>query len=129
MKNLHLLAIAFLFLNFSLFSQEKDSSQTQNQFQVHEIKGKEYYIHVVEQGNTLYAISRMYSVPIEVLKTENPRLQTNELTIGDRLLIPLDEVKRKNIEEDRKSTRLNSSHVRTSYAVFCLKKKTDPLSP
>src|SRR5690625_6414497 len=27
--------------------------------------------------------------------------------------------------EDRKSTRLNSSHVAISYAVFCLKKKTD----
>src|SRR5699024_4284003 len=27
------------------------------------------------------------------------------------------------IEEDRKSTRLNSSHVSISYAVFCLKKK------
>src|SRR3989442_5092984 len=28
---------------------------------------------------------------------------------------------------DRKSTRLNSSHVRISYAVFCLKKKkSDP---
>src|SRR5207253_8523619 len=26
--------------------------------------------------------------------------------------------------EDRKSTRLNSSHVAISYAVFCLKKKT-----
>src|SRR3989442_2786912 len=26
---------------------------------------------------------------------------------------------------DRKSTRLNSSHVRISYAVFCLKKKKD----
>src|SRR5699024_12679371 len=26
--------------------------------------------------------------------------------------------------EDRKSTRLNSSHVSISYAVFCLKKKT-----
>src|SRR5690554_7562944 len=26
--------------------------------------------------------------------------------------------------EDRKSTRLNSSHVRISYAVFCLKKKS-----
>src|SRR5437773_7125116 len=25
---------------------------------------------------------------------------------------------------DRKSTRLNSSHITTSYAVFCLKKKT-----
>src|SRR3989442_3989825 len=27
---------------------------------------------------------------------------------------------------DRKSTRLNSSHVRISYAVFCLKKKKNP---
>src|SRR5439155_15534054 len=27
-------------------------------------------------------------------------------------------------QEDRKSTRLNSSHVAISYAVFCLKKKT-----
>src|SRR5690606_40974504 len=26
-------------------------------------------------------------------------------------------------QEDRKSTRLNSSHVKISYAVFCLKKK------
>src|SRR5699024_11827338 len=28
-----------------------------------------------------------------------------------------------NSEKDRKSTRLNSSHVSISYAVFCLKKK------
>src|SRR5690606_39726823 len=28
---------------------------------------------------------------------------------------------------DRKSTRLNSSHVKISYAVFCLKKKTKAL--
>src|SRR5204863_8885903 len=27
------------------------------------------------------------------------------------------------VNEDRKSTRLNSSHVEISYAVFCLKKK------
>src|SRR3989442_4538983 len=30
-------------------------------------------------------------------------------------------------EPDRKSTRLNSSHVRISYAVFCLKKKKKKL--
>src|SRR5690606_42096781 len=29
----------------------------------------------------------------------------------------------KGFDRDRKSTRLNSSHVKTSYAVFCLKKK------
>src|SRR5690625_6249269 len=31
--------------------------------------------------------------------------------------------------EDRKSTRLNSSHVAISYAVFCLKKKNYILFP
>src|SRR5699024_11398134 len=35
---------------------------------------------------------------------------------GDDLIKPL-------VEIDRKSTRLNSSHVSISYAVFCLKKK------
>src|SRR3712207_7406392 len=30
--------------------------------------------------------------------------------------------------EDRKSTRLNSSHANISYAVFCLKKNTTPSS-
>src|SRR5690606_41186722 len=30
---------------------------------------------------------------------------------------------RRRIGRDRKSTRLNSSHVKISYAVFCLKKK------
>src|SRR5436309_6357300 len=41
-----------------------------------------------------------------------------EETVVDRLLHV--EPRRR---EDRKSTRLNSSHVKISYAVFCLKKK------
>src|SRR5690625_5504316 len=35
----------------------------------------------------------------------------------------VDDVCRRGLARDRKSTRLNSSHVATSYAVFCLKKK------
>src|SRR3712207_8848559 len=31
-------------------------------------------------------------------------------------------------DQDRKSTRLNSSHANISYAVFCLKKKKQPVS-
>src|SRR6266498_5229648 len=38
-----------------------------------------------------------------------------EYNLDHRLPIP--------VPPDRKSTRLNSSHVRISYAVFCLKKK------
>src|SRR3712207_7373488 len=32
-------------------------------------------------------------------------------------------------EQDRKSTRLNSSHANISYAVFCLKKKKNTTTP
>src|SRR5438105_11661769 len=46
---------------------------------------------------------------------------------GDPLLANLS-VKREGRSVDRKSTRLNSSHEWISYAVFCLKKKTDRTS-
>src|SRR5690606_40822608 len=35
----------------------------------------------------------------------------------------------KRVGKDRKSTRLNSSHVKISYAVFCLKKKSTLHNP
>src|SRR5690606_40310072 len=40
-------------------------------------------------------------------------------------VLPEMAIRRRNYEAlvDRKSTRLNSSHVKISYAVFCLKKK------
>src|SRR5690554_7420617 len=47
--------------------------------------------------------------------TEDPLLQKN------KHYLLREELKRH--LKDRKSTRLNSSHVRISYAVFCLKKK------
>src|SRR5699024_12216629 len=40
----------------------------------------------------------------------------NKADIGDPSLLS-------HLDQDRKSTRLNSSHVSISYAVFCLKKK------
>src|SRR5690554_7577917 len=43
--------------------------------------------------------------------------------IGDYSISDLAELFSISRPTDRKSTRLNSSHVRISYAVFCLKKK------
>src|SRR5690554_7140575 len=56
------------------------------------------------------------------------------LVFHARDAMPLDAkwlVDRQGVEEfaDRKSTRLNSSHVRISYAVFCLKKKKTQSDP
>src|SRR5262245_61657725 len=42
--------------------------------------------------------------------------------------VVLDAAERRGMAQDRKSTRLNSSHLGISYAVFCLKKKTKTLN-
>src|SRR5207249_5200083 len=44
-------------------------------------------------------------------------------TLKDRAYFYKPAVSRSHVTGDRKSTRLNSSHVSISYAVFCLKKK------
>src|SRR3712207_7196908 len=53
------------------------------------------------------------------------------LELGVRPAVGLESAGRGDLQhqhgEDRKSTRLNSSHANISYAVFCLKKKNDML--
>src|SRR5699024_11504421 len=46
------------------------------------------------------------------------------IKLGDRLKEG-DDLLELEVDADRKSTRLNSSHVSISYAVFCLKKKKE----
>src|SRR3712207_8613648 len=61
------------------------------------------------------AISRKQIDDVDALKA----------AIKNQLLEILRESEKQGVssEEDRKSTRLNSSHANISYAVFCLKKK------
>src|SRR2546426_4560788 len=61
-------------------------------------------------SSDLSKVGRLFHDRLQVLKIKPPRL--------DRL------VER---PADRKSTRLNSSHLVISYAVFCLKKKKNTL--
>src|SRR3989442_5985039 len=68
----------------------------------------------------IYTLSLHDALPIcpWLRSADQPRLQPAQ-PLGVRADSRLLEVGR----GDRKSTRLNSSHVRISYAVFCLKKK------
>src|SRR5690625_5673334 len=65
----------------------------------------------------LYTLSLHDALPIfGIAVVESIQIIFHSLgadSAGDLLIVP----------EDRKSTRLNSSHVAISYAVFCLKKK------
>src|SRR5690625_4359430 len=60
--------------------------------------------------------------PITINSTLNPTTQTSIATFNLTSNIDKDS---KGTNIDRKSTRLNSSHVAISYAVFCLKKNDE----
>src|SRR5439155_18110871 len=57
--------------------------------------------------------------PIESMISLGNKLPNSLICLRQRLLI-----RQEYDAEDRKSTRLNSSHVAISYALFCLKKKS-----
>src|SRR5690606_39651794 len=78
-------------------------------------------------------LKRWESIVAKLVR-ERSRLAEMEDTAGCRAILPtrqhvvrvkehLELAGALQIERDRKSTRLNSSHVKISYAVFCLKKK------
>src|SRR3712207_7919251 len=57
--------------------------------------------------------------PARVFSVQDPGIFTHKVGGSLYWVIALDF----HLPEDRKSTRLNSSHANISYAVFCLKKK------
>lgn len=61
--------------------------QAQETPEVHKINGKKYYLHVVEPGNTLYGISRLYNTDIDEILHENPLVGTEGLKVNQTLLI------------------------------------------
>src|SRR5690625_6765437 len=81
----------------------------------------------------LQAVKReiLVTIPqLQVVKREIlvmiPQSQAVKKEVQVMVLLPIqmDQIRVGSITADRKSTRLNSSHVAISYAVFCLKKKT-----
>src|SRR2546426_4988070 len=81
--------------------------------------------------STLFPYTTLFRSSTGGLETENANVNT---TIGTQEVLTLPQFGRDPYEllhmapgvfgdKDRKSTRLNSSHLVISYAVFCLKKK------
>jgi len=93
----YLFFLLFLFIigsgSGTLMAQEITKSDV-----VEIIDGKRYYIHSVEQGQTLYSISKVYDVPVDELIFENPDAEQG-LAIDQKLRIPL--VSREKVITDR----------------------------
>jgi len=55
---------------------------------VETIKGKKYFVHIVEEGNTLYSIQQLYNTNTNIILAENEGL-TSDLKLGQQILIPI----------------------------------------
>src|SRR5690606_8543317 len=69
------------------------------------------------------AINGTRAAKFRSAESRHDRYMIRRLLQSARLLEDIDAVQAIRRLGDRKSTRLNSSHVKISYAVFCLKKK------
>lgn len=76
--------IIFL-LGISFFAHAQISRDTLN---IQTIDGKEFVIHVVRQGETLYSISRSYNASISSVLQYNPEAESGTIEIGQVLKVP-----------------------------------------
>src|SRR2546430_5699294 len=75
--------------------------------------------------STLFPYTTLFRSRSYLVLLGHPKFKALELAA--RAHVPRQKIYE--VLEDRKSTRLNSSHSQISYAVFCLKKKKQPAAP
>src|SRR5690606_4212783 len=92
-------------------------------------QGIKYFVNTFNVGDT-FAISGKPSISkygnLQFAHPDYDRINEDESQsfLNTGKIIPIYRLSKElRTSKDRKSTRLNSSHVKISYAVFCLKKK------
>ncbi len=97
MKKIFIL-ICFLFgLLFS--GNLKAQAPIERSKNITKIGGKEYYLHSVKSGQTLYSISKVYNVSIEEIEKLNPDVKKDGLKTGHVLGIPVRPLPEQKVEE------------------------------
>ena len=79
-KFLNTCLLFLLFIGYSWAQPDNAQVETKD--------GKKYYVHIVEKGNTLYGIHRLYNVELEKILASNEGLDNN-LTLGQKIYIPV----------------------------------------
>src|SRR5690606_5559399 len=128
-----ILIISLAFLAFACGKDHKSVDAILNSGDLSAIKAKRYEL-AQQQRDIRAELDKLDAYIDSHENTDRPVLVTAEV-VGDTIFNHFVEVQG-NVDTDqnvvlngefsgvdRKSTRLNSSHVKISYAVFCLKKK------
>lgn len=98
--NKRLLFFVFFLFGLLLTGNMKAQEVIKRSTDITKIGGKEYYMHLVKTGQTLYGISKAYNVTIEELEMLNPEVK-NGLKAGHILGIPVRPVAEPQAEEPK----------------------------
>ena len=74
---------------FLFSSQVQAQTPALRSTNITKIGGKEYYLHNVKQGETLWVLSKVYNVTVEEIERLNPEVQKDGLKAGHVLGIPV----------------------------------------
>lgn len=80
------ISLLFLFLCFAAAIYAQDGRISKSRV-VETYKGRKYYIHFVDKGQTLFAIARTYDVSVEDIRFSNPDAG-DDLKLNQMLMIP-----------------------------------------
>ena len=93
----------------SLPSIAQESLRKMKSTKIEIISGKEFYIHTIKKGQTLYMISKAYEVDINKIIQENPEVREG-IKSGQKIRIPANKIaesppkQTKTIPEEKKQT-------------------------
>ena len=98
------LLIALLLLTLSLTARATEPSSV-----IVAVDGKNYYLHTVVRGDTLYSLSKAYQVTTQEIVESNENLTASTLKAGNKLLIPFKELtSREEGEDDKRRYRIHT---------------------
>ncbi|MFC2106733.1 LysM peptidoglycan-binding domain-containing protein [Bacteroidota bacterium] len=89
MRTIKSLSILFICLLFSLSNFGQDKPEIIKSTEIQNVNGKDFYIHIVQKGHTVYSISKVYEIPIEEIYFHNPEAR-NGLNIDQVLHLPIE---------------------------------------
>jgi LysM repeat protein len=52
------------------------------------VDGKIYYVHVIQQGQTMYSVSKAYNVTLQEIAAANPGINVAQVKVGQAIKIP-----------------------------------------
>lgn len=74
-----------------------------------------YIIYTIKEGDTLFKIAQMYTTTVDAIIYANPKIEINNLQIGQEIIVPFGSIVPTNIRYTSQVLNLNINSLKTIY--------------